>query len=1200
MINRVLSITLGITILVNLSTVAKAQTVEQLLLLQSNPSLAQQFQQQIEQQKIQSNPSKIGVPTSNETQILNTNDAYANSDLLTQSKAPERKEESVIQRYYHILAGDHLPIYGAQEFEQSQDSQILFFNTMGKDYRLAAGDVLRVTLRGLTESDASYKIGRDGNLILPTLAPFSVAGLTIAEAEEKLLNVLLYDDASAAVYMSLETARLITVQVSGAVKNPRTIAVPAYTPLSRVLAYAGGVKPTGSLRNIVLRDRDGSVNEVDFYDFLQSPEGANDPLVTDSSRVFVGNQGNTIAAIGFVARPGIYELEEGADTLHISDILALSGTRIIPPGVELEALYFDEAGLAQSRAVTQNGSINAGEVLSIRFLPTRLTDAIRIKGAVLEEYQIATAKPIAIRDVLRSGATLREDASRDLALIIGENAISRVIDLERAFENPGVVLSPGEALYIFTPRDLRAIAQADLNQSDNVVLRGFIEAAAGELFLNGERISFMPLSSGEKFGDIIRPFYRLTPKTSLEIAILESAEGEARAVSLRSLLQSSKAFDLREGDKIHLFENEFLRVRAEEIASTRTIPSDTGFLSNDMSQASALVSDRLESAEQPNSDWRQLSQLFTRAGVVRILIDGKVRAFLPGSDTNTLSFALDTLGIDDFDQFSDLVVIAQDSSNDRSLIEIKSLVSDRTQLLYGDLESIEFFTISGKEELLKEKQGADFEKLQSLALSLYVNYKLEHLGVASDIAQTGSVLGRKVSSPDIYPLFAIYEYFDPVEGFWKRIAVSVPALKSVSFASEIQTGARVTIFTREFLSDLLNHNLKSGSGSGSGSGSDATQQLIGLQALELNNNAADSVTDNQQALLNALRENAENAVGSDAETDVLSPNLQFILSASRYVSGAVERPGYYPVTGSITLSQILAATGGLTENADISNIEVIKQKVVKGRIVADTIEIVDLTKSDASDVRLSDRYSLNIPNLINEVATGIITIKGEIQRPGDYLFARNETLHDVIQRAGGLSEVAYPLGAIFTRESLKDSQRESNALLADQLEQAVLQVAQSDMEGVGEQVKAVLGYAQQLRLQDVTGRLSVNVVLSDISAPVYLQAGDKLIIPKRPAHVSVIGSVQKDTIASYSSGKRLSAYLSAAGGANRIADLKRTYILLPNGESTSANEESIIPPGAVIVVPPKTDRLSILGLTDLVSRVLGNIATSVLAINNVQ
>ena len=126
----------------------------------------------------------------------------------------------------------------------------------------------------------------------------------------------------------------------------------------------------------------------------------------------------------------------------------------------------------------------------------------------------------------------------------------------------------------------------------------------------------------------------------------------------------------------------------------------------------------------------------------------------------------------------------------------------------------------------------------------------------------------------------------------------------------------------------------------------------------------------------------------------------------------------------------------------------------------------------------------------------------------------------------------------------------------------------------------------------------MNVSLPNVSAPVYLQNGDVLMIPKRPAHVSVIGSVQKDTVASYSADKRLSAYLASAGGTNRLADIKRAYILLPNGESIEANEESIIPAGAVIVVPPKTDRLTVLGLTELISRVLGNIATSVLAINN--
>jgi protein involved in polysaccharide export with SLBB domain len=487
-----------------------------------------------------------------------------------------------------------------------------------------------------------------------------------------------------------------------------------------------------------------------------------------------------------------------------------------------------------------------------------------------------------------------------------------------------------------------------------------------------------------------------------------------------------------------------------------------------------------------------------------------------------------------------------------------------------------------------------FKKLTAEALNLFVDYEQVKLGTSTDLATPGSQINQTLSAANIYPLFAIYEYFDEDEGFWQKEALSLAELQTEGFGNQVAPGSRITVFSRDYLSDLINP------GSGSGSGSDASQQLIGLQASGLDIASAEGQEEDQQRILQQLLANAEQPDDKTTSSKKLSPYLQFLLSASRYVSGAVERPGYYPVAGTVTLSQLLSAAGGLTENADIARIEVIQQKVNGGKILADKIKLINLTKSEANTVRLLDRYSVNVPTLINEVATGLVTLNGEVQRPGDYLIARDETLHDLITRAGGLTGVAYPLGAVFTRESLKESQRESNALLANQLEQAVLQVAQSDVEGAGEQVKAVLGYAQQLRLQEVTGRLSVNVALADVSAPVYLQAGDTLTIPKRPAHVSVIGSVQKDTVSSYSAGKRLNAYLAAAGGANRIADLKRAYILLPNGESIRADEESIIPPGAVIVVPPKTDRLTVLGLTDLVSRVLGNIATSVLAINNVR
>ena len=132
-----------------------SQSAEQLMLFDSNSKLVQEAQRRLGNQTTERKQVEIGVPTSKGTQILNTDDAISDSELLLQSTAPDNLnktapgalEDSVVQRYYGILSGEVLPIYGVQEFAQSQDQQLLFFNTMGKNYRLAAGDVVRVTLR---------------------------------------------------------------------------------------------------------------------------------------------------------------------------------------------------------------------------------------------------------------------------------------------------------------------------------------------------------------------------------------------------------------------------------------------------------------------------------------------------------------------------------------------------------------------------------------------------------------------------------------------------------------------------------------------------------------------------------------------------------------------------------------------------------------------------------------------------------------------------------------------------------------------------------------------------------------------------------------------------------------------------------------------------------------------------------------------
>ena len=428
------------------------------------------------------------------------------------------------------MTGQALRVYGADEFRQTQDENLIFFNTTGQDYRLAAGDVLRVTLRGFEEVDQTVQIGRDGFLVLSNLPPIQVSGHTIGKVEERLLDMLRLDDASASAYLALDTARLITVQVSGNVNAPRTLAVPAYTPLSRIFSYAGGIADNGSLRNVILSDRNGEMSQVDFYEFLQNPLGANDPVVVDNARVFVGDKGATLATTGFVARPGIYELPKGETQIAVTDLLKLSGTSFVPPGAVVEALYFDEDGTPGSRPVTLSEKLFAGEALRVRFVETRDVSTIQVRGAVIGEYSLATTKALPVKDVLKNASVLKPEALLNFALIMCPNVVNRAIDLEHAPLDPAITIPAGATLYVFEQSEYRALVSANPNDTVDPLAAAITQAEVAEIYLNGERLAYIPPSDTRRLADAIRPFYAPTPQTVLDFALIQRFGGEGQKV----------------------------------------------------------------------------------------------------------------------------------------------------------------------------------------------------------------------------------------------------------------------------------------------------------------------------------------------------------------------------------------------------------------------------------------------------------------------------------------------------------------------------------------------------------------------------------------------------------------------------------------------------------------------------------------------
>jgi polysaccharide export outer membrane protein len=91
---------------------------------------------------------------------------------------------------------------------------------------------------------------------------------------------------------------------------------------------------------------------------------------------------------------------------------------------------------------------------------------------------------------------------------------------------------------------------------------------------------------------------------------------------------------------------------------------------------------------------------------------------------------------------------------------------------------------------------------------------------------------------------------------------------------------------------------------------------------------------------------------------------------------------------------------------------------------------------------------------------------------------------------------------------------------------------------------------------------------------VILEPGDTLVIPPRPATVTVTGEVLNAGSFQYQGGMDVRDYVTVAGGATQGADEGRMFVVLPDGSARpiaeswlSFNNSNIIPPGSTIVVP---------------------------------
>lgn len=334
------------------------------------------------------------------------------------------------------------------------------------------------------------------------------------------------------------------------------------------------------------------------------------------------------------------------------------------------------------------------------------------------------------------------------------------------------------------------------------------------------------------------------------------------------------------------------------------------------------------------------------------------------------------------------------------------------------------------------------------------------------------------------------------------------------------------------------------------------------------------------------------------------------------ILGEVKRPGVYPYSSEMKVEDLIVMAGGFQESANSQDIEIARR-----------LEDSDLgTLADIIPTQVNPDlgYNPNSPSLVpfdqvivrkraSFTMQKLTAVEGQVNSPGIFAIqSSGERISDLIKRAGGLNKFAYAKGATLIRrteffnteseqirrqrnlEGLRmklaedpgnsEAQAELLQRLLTDLPEAISpadnQLAQSKKESLDQIASETPGFAVKLKETEAVA-INLEEILKNPGSEddILIEEGDILSVPKLFQTVRMRGDVVYPTTLRHESNRNLKHYINGAGGFERRANRKQTYVVYANGAVKRTKgflgirNYPPIEPGAEVIVPTKGPRV---------------------------
>jgi len=345
------------------------------------------------------------------------------------------------------------------------------------------------------------------------------------------------------------------------------------------------------------------------------------------------------------------------------------------------------------------------------------------------------------------------------------------------------------------------------------------------------------------------------------------------------------------------------------------------------------------------------------------------------------------------------------------------------------------------------------------------------------------------------------------------------------------------------------------------------------------------------------------ALGGDPSSNILlEPRDRVLIQQNAFradtpsveISGEVLKPGRYPLSGNLRVSDLIQLAGGFKRSAFTATADLTRFDPKAGENkLGEHIEVsipAALSSDVSKDPTLRDGDVLTIRQLSgwNDIGASV-SLQGEVQHPGSYGIKPGERLSAVLKRAGGFEPQAYVYGAVFTRPEVLQMEQKSRNELVQRIRGEEAELAPLPSDDADKKMTKQSGM-QQLettlaRLQETppSGRMVIRISSNlkqweGTANDVVLRSGDTLLIPKAPNFVLVSGAVYDETAVTYRPGRSAKWYLTQAGGPTQLADKGSIFVIRADGSIVGRNTDGLfagsalgaaLRPGDMVVVPEK-------------------------------